>query len=428
MASKPKLSDTLSIPMKGEYGYQTVFIYESEDSLLGRGSYGSVFKAKLDDLPCAAKVLHKVLFNPKETVDYDFITRFQQECYILRDLKHPNIVQFLGMVHNPNSGHLILLMEMVKQSLTKFLELPPERLPFHLQVNISHDIALAVAHLHRNRILHRDLSSNNILITQGGCQAKVTDFGMAKIAESNKSMTRSRVTQCPGTLVYMPPEALYIKPRYSEKLDTFSLGVLMIQIMTKKFPTPSDAQNTIEDPRSPTGEIIVPVSEVIRREGHIREIPESNALLPVAKLCLKDKYQERPDAAQLCQTLEALKATPAHVESSTHNLVIPDTSSQNSVIPDTSTQSSVIPDVSSHSSVIPDASHPSSAICDTCSPSPSAVIRDPSSPSSTNSHTSSPSSTPCGSPMFEEDDLQFLPIEQPKVTNSIGIFMVNPHC
>ena len=317
-------SKEMCISMGGQYGYQEVRIYQSEDSLLGTGSYGNVVKAKLDDLACAAKILHQVIFTGKSIV-----SRFDQECTILRDLKHPNIVQFLGMVNDPSSGHLILLMEMMQQSLTQFLELPPKLLPFYLQVNISHDIALAVAHLHRNRILHRDLSSNNILMTKG-CQAKVTDFGMAKIAESNRSMTRSRVTQCPGTLVYMPPEALLTAPRYSEKLDIFSLGVLLIQIMTKKFPSPTNAQITIEDDRSPTGEIIVPVEEVKRRKADIETIPKSNALLPVALSCLKDKHQERPDAVQLCQCIEALKTTPAHVESSTQHSDLPSTCSPSS--------------------------------------------------------------------------------------------------
>ena len=175
-------------------------------------------------------------------------------------------MQFLGVVQDPNSGQLVLLMEMMKESLTSFLEQSTTRLPYHLQVNISQDIALAVAHLHRNGILHRDLSSNNVLLTPG-CQAKVTDFGMSRLADANPSMTRSRATQCPGTLVYMPPEALLPIPSYSEKLDTFSMGVLMIQIITRKFPNPSSAQITREDPTSPIGQIIVPVSEVERRRG-----------------------------------------------------------------------------------------------------------------------------------------------------------------
>ena len=183
-----------------------------------------------------------------------FITSFEQECQILRDLKHPSIVQFLGVIQDPNTKKPILLMELMKESLTGFLESSPTNVPYHLQVNISHDIALAVAHLHRNGILHRDLSSNNILLNENR-KAKVTDFGMSKISASDPSMTRSRVTQCPGTLVYMPPEALRPQPRYSDKIDSFSIGVLLVQIATRNFPAPTEASITRDDPNSPTGKV-----------------------------------------------------------------------------------------------------------------------------------------------------------------------------
>ena len=86
---------------------------------------------------------------------------------------------------------------------------------------------------------------------------------MSKMVEANPRMTRSKITQCPGTPVFMPPEALRAKPRYSDKLDTFSLGVLMVQIITRTFPAPTDATVVREDPSFPTGEIIVPVPELV---------------------------------------------------------------------------------------------------------------------------------------------------------------------
>ena len=132
-------------------------------------------------------------------------------------------------------------------------------------------------------------------------------------------MTRSRVTQCPGTPVFMPPEALRPRSRYSEKLDTFSIGVLAIQIITRNFPAPTAASITREDPISPWGEIDVPIPEVERRKADIDKVPAGHALLPIALSCLKDKYQERPTAAQLCQSLAQLKTTPAYEESATVN-------------------------------------------------------------------------------------------------------------
>ena len=111
-------------------------------------------------------------------------------------------------------------MELMDESLTGFLERAVTSIPYHVQLNITHDIALALAYLHGNNIIHRDLSSNNILL-RGGSQTKVTDFGMSKMIEANSCMSHSKITQCPGTPVFMPPEALRSKPRYSDKLDSF---------------------------------------------------------------------------------------------------------------------------------------------------------------------------------------------------------------
>ena len=282
--------------------------------VLGSGAYGNVVKATLDQEPCAAKILHRVIVDSQDPGLSDFISRFKQECDIMRNLKHPNIVQFLGVVQDPSTRKPILLMELMNDSLTHFLETSSADIPYHEQVNISHDIALAVAYLHRNGILHRDLSSNNILLNASH-QAKVTDFGMSKIAASNPSMTCSKVTQCPGTLVYMPPEALRPQPQYSDKIDTFSVGVLLLQIVTRNYPAPTAASVVKEDPTSPTEESYVPVSEIDRRKSDIDKVPVSHGFLPAIRECMKDKSKERPTAAQLCHSLGQLKNIPAYHES-----------------------------------------------------------------------------------------------------------------
>ena len=269
-------------------------------------------KASLDQVPCAAKILHKIFLDSQDPGLTKFITIFEQECQILRDLKHPSIVQFLGVVQDPNTKKPILLMELMKESLTGFLESSPTNVPYHLQVNIS--IALAVAHLHRNGILHRDLSSNNILLNEN-YKVKVTDFGMSKISACDPSMTRSQSTKCPGTLVYMPPEALRPQPRYSDKIDSFSIGVLLVQIATRNFPAPTETSITRDDPTSPWGEIDVPIPEIERRRSDIVKISASHGFLSIFNNCLKDKSQDRPTAAQLCQNLGELKNTQTYSDS-----------------------------------------------------------------------------------------------------------------
>jgi len=301
---------------QGQFGYQIVRIIKT--SSLGVGSYGAVYRALCDELPCAAKVIHPTLFETHDPGARKIMERFEQECQFLSGVRHPHIVQYLGVSRDPESGLSglpVLLMELMDSSLTRFLEQSEEPLPFHIQVGLCHDVALALSYLHSNGIIHRDLSSNNVLLIGPGNRAKVTDFGMSKIADANPRMTP--MTMCPGTLAYMPPEALDDSPVYTKKLDSFSFGVLDIQIITRHFPDPSQRFKTMEinDPRFPTGRVKVPVPEIDRRQSHIDLIGLAHPLLPVALDCLKDMDKERPSAQELCHRLAAVKETPQYSES-----------------------------------------------------------------------------------------------------------------
>ena len=208
------------------------------------------------------------------------------------------------MSMDPESRLPVLLMELLDESLTKMLECSQHSLAYYVQVDICHDIALAVAYLHSNDIIHRDLSSNNVLIIAGR-RAKVTDFGMSKLAGAAPSMTP--LTVCPGTLAYMPPEALREPPSYTKKLDCFSEGVIMIQVCTRLWPEPGPRTQLVPDSRSPTGSTEMPVLEQDRRKKHIDLIEPTHALLPIAMDCFKHKERERPSSEELCQRLAGLK-------------------------------------------------------------------------------------------------------------------------
>ena len=105
-----------------ELSYGAVEIFTKET--LGVGSYGKVCKAKYGKLPCAAKLLHDTMFSTNDPGVYQFIERFELECQFLRMIKHPNVVQFLGTSRDPQSQRLALLMELMDESLTIFLEAP----------------------------------------------------------------------------------------------------------------------------------------------------------------------------------------------------------------------------------------------------------------------------------------------------------------
>ena len=279
---------------------------------LGHGAYGAVYKAKCDQLPCAAKILHPTILDPTDPGAERIMRRFQLECSVLERIRHPNIVQYLGLCRDPESRLPALLMELLDESLTKMLERSQRPLAYFAEVNICHDIALAVSYLHSNDIIHRDLSSNNVLVIAKS-RAKVTDFGMSKLAGAAPTMTP--LTMCPGTLAYMAPEALDEPPRYTKKLDVFSEGVMMIQVCTRLWPEPGPRSKTVQDLRSPTGMTKMPVLEPERRKNHIDMVNRSHHLLPIALDCLRYQERERPSSEELCQRLAGLKENTEYGES-----------------------------------------------------------------------------------------------------------------
>ena len=300
----------------GCFGFRNVRLVKSEEHSLGVGSYGAVYRAKCDQLVCAAKVLHPILFQTRDPAAHSIVERFQREIDFLRGLRHPNVIQYLGSCAEPESRLPILFMELMDESLTSFLERPadPRPLPLHVQVDIGHDVAQALSHLHRHEVLHRDLSSNNVLLI-GSRRAKVTDFGMAKLLGSDPRVTP---TYCPGTNVYMSPEALADSPAYTNKLDIFSCGVLFVQLITRKWPNPGPRTYTVQvsnDPRFPSGRALVEFLELERRKEHLDLISPTHPLLVVALECLKDKEGQRPTAEQLCSCLIALKESVAYRDS-----------------------------------------------------------------------------------------------------------------
>lgn len=220
-------------------------------------------------------------------------------------ITHPNIVQYLGSTIDPQHGLPVLLMELLDESLTKFLERSPRSLPYHVEVSLAHDVVLALAYLHSNHIIHRDLSGNNVLIIAGR-KAKVTDFGMSRLLGDQHAQT---FTKLPGTEVYMPPESLLDRPVYNEKIDIFSFGVLLIQMMTRRFPSPTER---LLDRGSGSFDL---VPERERRRQHIDLIETTHPLLQIALGCLSGNKDDRPTAKDICTHIATLKTQPRYGDS-----------------------------------------------------------------------------------------------------------------
>ena len=330
------------------FNFKSVEIYFKES--LGSGAYGSVYRAKCDHLVCAAKVLHPMFFASSDPAVKDTIARFRSECELLSSLQHPNIVQFLGEFTN-SAGETALVMELMDESLTSFVDgYHPQQnpVPMHLMIDFSHDISLALYYLHNNGIIHRDLSSNNVLLL-GRVRAKITDLGVSKLHDA----AGQHMTQCPGAPVYMPPEALSQGTNYSEKLDVFSFGILLIQMASCRFPRPSPAEVQLEDPTSPTGFVRMPVKETERRSQDLAMFDESHTLRPLVLHCIEDVPHNRPFTSEICEHLEKLKMVSEYIESKLSETCLESQTSTGSpvVVPPVSNQ---IPAATGDSIIPPD--------------------------------------------------------------------------
>ena len=308
MTSHTLLYSSAMAEQQTQFAYHNIQLYKSES--LGSGSYGGVCKAKCDGLLCAAKIMHPTLFDLRDPGTASYLRKFREECHLLSLARHPNVVQYLATYYDPDTRLPVLLMELCDESLTAFLERSPGPLSYHVQLNICLDIALALVYLHSNALIHRDLTGNNVLMI-AGTRAKITDFGMSKLATGNPRMTA--LTLCPGNLLYMSPEALDEAKSYTAKLDIFSFGVIVIQILTRQFPNPTDRFRIVHDPRY-DDEVRLLVPETERRQAHLQLIPDTHSLKPLALQCLK-KEMQRPSALQLSERLSELKQALQYTES-----------------------------------------------------------------------------------------------------------------
>ena len=268
---------------------------------IGHGAYGRVFKVKYYNTLCAAKEIHSILVEGVTGVETRrTVEMFMRECYRCSLLRHPNIVQFLG-IYRPTQEKLpVMVMEIMADSLTSLVD-KHEKIPVHIKFSIVHDVSLGLCYLHNHDppIVHRDLSPNNILLTAHHV-AKISDLGVAKVikADSKKTMTKA-----PGTVDFMPPEALDDSPMYGPSLDVFSFAGIVLHTFNQQWPRPSS-----QVPLDPQSGKRVVLSEVERRQQYVDKMRgEAEALIPLVKECLSDDPSVRPNIAYVCNIIETAK-------------------------------------------------------------------------------------------------------------------------
>ena len=152
---------------------------------------------------------------------------------VMAAIRHPNIVQFLGLCFLEESALPMLVMERLDSNLDELLEGAPG-LPLSLKQSLLVDVGRGLLYLHTRNppVVHRDLSARNVLLTSS-LVAKISDLGNARIVDLQPGQLARTLTHLPGATVYMPPEAFHEGSQYGPQLDIFSFGHLTLFTLTQ---------------------------------------------------------------------------------------------------------------------------------------------------------------------------------------------------
>ena len=253
---------------------------------IGGGSFGVVFKGEYLGTEVAIK---EVL--PNNT--YDVEKYFERECVLMKEARHPNIVQYIGLTKSPGpDGRIYIISEFVGGNVRSYIADHSKPFPWRLRISFAMDIARALAYLHARNCMHRDLKGENLLITANE-RIKVCDFGFARIAARNEEEMR-RISYC-GTDGYMSPEIL-LGVDFSLPSDIFSLGVIFAEIASRHLVDSQTFKRTI-----PTFGLDADEVRDMASDG----CPE--AFIQLALDCVEEDPRDRPEMRQVVSRLRDIE-------------------------------------------------------------------------------------------------------------------------
>ena len=201
-------------------------------SLLGKGGMASVYLAE-NSQKKPQKVAIKVLeLDIEENAEY--VLRFKKEAFICSKFSHPNIVKVYSYGIFENKYYLI--MEFVDGKDLSFYIRNNKKRSIKDIINIAYQISSALSFAHKNKVIHRDIKPQNIILDKYG-KIKITDFGIAKINVPHALTVEGERVM--GTTYYMSPEQIKGEP-VDLKTDIYSMGILLYEMVTGKNPYEAD--------------------------------------------------------------------------------------------------------------------------------------------------------------------------------------------
>ena len=260
--------------------------------VVGRGTYGSVFEAKWNDIPVAVKIMNvhdSQVASREESRKY--IQSFEKEVELLSEFRHANIVQLFG--YSLVSPHIYIVQELMAKNLSE-LTRSKGYVPDDIQIlGVIEDIATGLAYLHP-RIVHMDLKPQNILLSKEG-RAKIADFGISK-GKQGTFIQFTKQSHVPGSVIYMAPECFNSPEEVGEKCDVYSLAMILWECYTgcepwEELPGPINVVNAV----------------AVRGR---RPLMPPNVPKDVAKLiikCWQTDYHRRPSCAEIAKLCQLMK-------------------------------------------------------------------------------------------------------------------------
>lgn len=214
------------------------------ERVLGHGGMGKVYLARDVTLHNRAVVI-KVLLEASVKDDY-VVRKFRQEVEALSRIDHPGVVNVLGAGELPDRKPYIVMQYV--NGVTLRSQIPVEGMDLERAAVILKQIGAALEHVHEQKIFHRDLKPDNIMLQslKGEEHVKVVDFGIAKVKDS--VVAPSTVDKVPvGTVLYMSPEQLRGGERITAASDIYSMGVIAYEMLTGRRPfNPASAPQLLE--------------------------------------------------------------------------------------------------------------------------------------------------------------------------------------
>ena len=199
---------------------------------IGAGGMAKVYKAKCHLLN---RIVAIKILRPEFAADEDFVKKFRRESQAAASLSHPNIVSIYDVGQEGDIYYIV--MEYVKgRTLKKLISENGGPLEVGRAIEIARQVCKALDHAHKNRIIHRDIKPQNILVTDDDV-VKVTDFGIARAANGSTITYTGDVV---GTAYYFSPEQAR-GGIVDERTDIYSLGIVLYEMLTGKVPFEGDS-------------------------------------------------------------------------------------------------------------------------------------------------------------------------------------------